>query len=98
MTLTPDADRATRVFLSYSRTDEATVIKLATALEASNDIEVLRDKEDILPAEDWRVRLQGLVIAADALVFCLSSASLRSREALWEIETAERLSKRISSR
>jgi len=72
MTETSESARVTRVLLSYSRVDEAAVIKLAADLEETGDIEVLRDKDDILPAEDWQKRLGGLVLSADALVFCLS--------------------------
>ena len=90
-----DASRKTRAFLSYSRADETLVVELAAALEAAGDIEVLRDKNDILPAEEWRTRLEALIIAADAVIFCLSPSCLGSRETLWELTTAERLSKRI---
>lgn len=85
----------TRVFLSYSRVDEAAVIALAELLEEEGEIEVFRDKEDILPAENWRDRLEALIIGADAIVYCLTPDSARSEVAAWEVETAGRLSKRI---
>src|SRR5262245_14704151 len=89
------ADQKTRVFLSYSRADEAIAVRLAMVLEASGDMEVFRDKEDILPAEEWRARLEQMLLAADAVVVCLSPSSIASREVLWEVQNAERLSKRI---
>ena len=40
-------------------------------------------------------RLEGLIVSADALVFCISPDSLHSEVVQWELEVAERLSKRI---
>jgi hypothetical protein len=89
------AERKTRFFVSYSRKDEPTVLKLVAALEAASDLEALRDKKDILPGEEWRGRLEGLVVAADVVLVCLSPDSIASPEVKNEIETANRLSKRI---
>lgn len=91
----PELTGKTKVFLSYSRVDEVTVAALAAALEEGNDVEVFLDKDDILPAEGWRDRIEALILAADAVVFCLSPDSIRSKVALWEVETAERFGKRI---
>jgi TIR domain len=85
----------TKIFLSYSRVDEVTVAALAAALEEGNTFEVFLDKDDILPAEGWRDRLEALILAADTVVFCLSPDSIRSKVVLWEIEMAERFGKRI---
>ena len=84
-----------QVFLSYSRKDEDRVLAIECALEKSGKIEVLRDKEDIYPAEDWKDRLENLIVSADAVVFCMSPDSLVSDVVAWEIEVAVRLSKRI---
>jgi hypothetical protein len=83
------------VFLSYSRRDEAVAVRIGDALESVEGVEVLRDKDDILPAEQWRARLENLLLTADAVVLCLSPDSLGSREVMWEITAAERFSKRI---
>ena len=88
-------ERKTRVFLSYSRKDEPTVVRLAASLEAGGDIEPLRDKKDILPGEEWRARLEGMVVAADVVLVCLSSDSIASAEVMKEIEIAQRLSKKM---
>ena len=66
----------TRVFLSYSRADEADAVRLCQALEGGGDVEVLRDKDDILPFEEWRNRLTGLLRSADAVALCLSQTSV----------------------
>ncbi|OUL72729.1 toll/interleukin-1 receptor domain-containing protein [Paraburkholderia hospita] len=95
----PDADAAGHythsVFLSYSRKDEAQVVALDAALAAAGNVDVLRDKEDISPAEDWRARVESLIVAADAFVFCMSPDALASEVVAWEISVAIRLSKRI---
>ena len=86
----------TKVFLSYSRKDREFVAKLAAELEAHDDIEVFKDTEDILPTEEWRKRLEGLIGEADAIVFCLSPDSATSEVCAWEVEYAESLNKRIA--
>ena len=90
------ADRATKVFVSYSRKDRAFVGKLVEALEAADDIEVFRDTDDILPTEEWRERLEQLIGQADAIVFALSPHSAASEVCSWEVEHAESLNKRIA--
>ncbi len=88
-------ERKTRVFLSYSRKDEPTILKLTASLQAGGDIEPLRDKKDILPGEEWRTRLEGMVLAADVVLVCLSPDSIASPEVTKEIEIAQRLSKKM---
>jgi hypothetical protein len=75
----------TKVFLSYSRRDEAVAVRIGDALESVEGVEVLRDKDDILPAEQWRARLENLLLTADGVILCLSPDSLGSREVMWEI-------------
>ena len=89
------AERKTRVFLSYSRKDGPTIVRLAASLEAGGDIEPLIDKKDILAGEEWRARLEGMVVAADVVLVCLSSDSIASPEVAKEIEIAQRLSKKM---
>ena len=86
--------RATRVFVSYSRADAALVEPIAAALTAAGH-EVLVDTAAILKAEEWQPRLASLIAAADAVAFFLSATSARSSVCAWEVETAERLGKRI---
>jgi hypothetical protein len=66
-----------RVFLSYSRQDHVFVEGLRQALLARN-YEPYLDAHDIAPAEDWRHRLEGLILNADAVVFVMTDASLGS--------------------
>lgn len=58
-------------------------------------VDVFRDTEDILPAEDWRDRLRGLITSADAIVYLLSPDSARSEICSWEVDYAESLNKRL---
>ena len=87
-------DRPTRVFLSYSRSDSSFAEKLRQAL-IQQGFEAYLDKHDIRPGEPWQERLGGLIARADIVVFCLSPISIRSEICDWEVNEAERLSKRI---
>lgn len=91
----PDA-AVTNVFLSYSRKDKEQVERIATALNTRENIRVFKDTEDILPTEDWKKRLEGLISEADTIVFCLSPNSAVSEVCAWEVEFAESLNKRIA--
>lgn len=84
----------TRVFLSYSRRDEAFAVLLREALEARG-VDVFRDVDDTLPGEEWWKRLQSLIGLADTIVFILSSRSVASKVCQDEVAHAERLSKRV---
>ncbi|MGH8481470.1 MAG: toll/interleukin-1 receptor domain-containing protein [Nevskiaceae bacterium] len=75
--------------------DETAVIRLAQALEADGAIDVSRDKDDILPAEDWNDRLAALILLADGFVLCLSPDAASSTEVGREIDAALREHKRI---
>lgn len=89
------APARTKLFISYSRRDEAAVVRLAEALETDAGIEVFRDKRDILPAEAWSDRLAALILKADAIVLCVSPDSMQSQVVAWEIDSALAASKRI---
>ena len=69
--------RKPHVFISYSRKDSALAEKLRLALIALN-FEAYLDKEDILPGEPWRARLESLILAADAVVYVISPDSITS--------------------
>lgn len=84
-----------KVFISYSRKDRDQVEPIIAALKAAN-IHVLRDTDDILPTEEWRARLEDLIVEADQVVFALSPHSAASEVCAWEAEFAEQLNKRIA--
>ncbi len=85
----------TKVFISYSRKDKASVSRLHDRLAAHEDITIFRDTDDILPAEEWQPRLESLIHAADCIVFALSPHSAASVVCKWEVELAEGFNKRI---
>jgi hypothetical protein len=87
--------RKIRVFISYSRKDRDAVACITQKLSALPDAELFRDTEDILPTEEWRKRLEGLIAAADAIVFCMSPDSITSEVCAWELDYASLLNKRI---
>ena len=76
----PDAQRAqppakTRVFLSYSRKDDAFTRRLAAALEARGYApdfdQSARDPANagIAPEDEWWPRLKHMIAADEAMVF-----------------------------
>ena len=77
----------TKVFISYSRVDGAFAEKLRSAL-IMRGFEAYLDKEDILPGEPWRARIDGLILAADAIVFVMSPSSIASEICSWEVGRA----------
>ena len=85
----------TRVFISYSRVDASFVNRLSSALRQDDGITVFQDTEDILPSEEWKHRLEGLIGQADIIVFVLSPNSAVSEVCGWEVEYAESLQKKI---
>lgn len=87
--------KKTKIFLSYSRKDRASVAHLYDALNAQDEIRVFRDTNDILPTEEWKPRLEKLIRESDMIVFALSPSSAVSTICAWEIELAESLNKRI---
>ncbi|MEX1366830.1 MAG: toll/interleukin-1 receptor domain-containing protein, partial [Nannocystaceae bacterium] len=78
-----------KVFFSYSRWDSDFAHSLRERLEATKRVQVLIDKKDVLPSEDWRQRLEGLIRSADKVVFLLSKNSLSSDACAWEANIAE---------
>lgn len=84
----------TRIFISYSRKDEAFAKWLRQALEA-RDVEVFRDVDDTLAGEEWWRRLQELIALADNIVFVLSPRSAISKVCHDEVAYANSLNKRI---
>lgn len=89
-----DVPANAEVFISYSRADDRQAQQLHADLRAHGFTPYL-DKHDILPGEPWQERLSGLIGAADTVVFLISPSALASKTCDWEVNEAERLSKRI---
>src|SRR5262245_54986381 len=85
----------TKLFISYSRRDHDVVAHLVRSLLMDPEFQIFRDTEDILPSEEWKKRLESLILAADTVVFCLSPDSANSEVCAWEVKLAEDFNKRI---
>ncbi len=84
-----------RVFISYSRADEAFADQLRVAL-IDRGYDAKLDRKDIAPGEAWQARLEGLIIDADAVVYVISPDSLRSEYCVWEIDRSLALKKTLT--
>jgi WD40 repeat protein len=87
-------DDAPDVFISYSRSDQQVVLRLAAALEAAN-WRVWVDVEDIPPTADWGEELGVGIQTAHTFVFAISPRSVRSQYCLRELDQALELGKRL---
>jgi len=84
----------TSVFLSYSRKDTEFAKVLRKQLSARG-INVFRDIDDTVVGEEWRQRLEQLIVKADIFAFVLSNYSADSEECRRELQLAMSLNKRI---
>ncbi|MEQ1490182.1 MAG: TIR domain-containing protein [Terricaulis sp.] len=90
-----DTRETLRVFISYARRDGAEFAEeLMRGLEVAG-FDAFLDRHDIAAAEDWEARLGALIQSADTIVFVLTPAAAASERCAWEVEQADRLSKRI---
>jgi len=87
-------DDAPDVFLSYSRKDQALVLRLAAALEAAG-WGVWVDTEDIPATAEWGEELAVGIRTAHTFVFLISPDSVRSEYCRRELEQAAELGKRL---
>lgn len=83
-----------RVFISYSRADQAAAQRIRDALNMRG-FEAFLDVHDIAPAEDWRRRLGALIRSAEKIVFLISPDSVASKICDWEVNHAEKLGKPV---
>ncbi len=91
----PKSDQSLKVFISYARKDgSAFAEELVDALDVAG-FDAFLDRNDIAAGEDWEKRLEGLLAAADTVVFVLTPGSAASAQCAWELKTAEALSKRV---
>jgi hypothetical protein len=89
------AERKTKVFISYSRSDMAFAGRLEAALKACG-FEPLIDRAEIYAFEDWWKRIEALIVQADTIAFVLSPESVASRICQKEVDFAESLNKRFA--
>lgn len=84
---------AARVYIDYSRRDIAFVNHLRQALN-SIGIETVMDLNIPLGA-NWQKQVTDWMEESEAFIFVISPDSVRSASALWELEYAFRLKKRV---
>lgn len=85
---------AVRVFISYSRKDASFVAHLTEALQAKG-YDVFVDTEDISGGEEWKQRLDQLILSTDVVAFVISPDSVASKICDWEVERTLALGKRL---
>jgi hypothetical protein len=86
---------APRIFISYSRSDEAFAESLESRLRALDRFDVRRDRRALEAGEDWWRQLQEEIAAADTFLLCISEASLKSDNVRREWEYAKSVGTRI---
>lgn len=84
----------TKVFISYSRKNMDWADWLVEQL-TDQGIEMLIDRQDIVPGEAWEPRIYSLIDQADTVIFLISSASVNSGICHQEVDYAESLNKRF---
>ncbi len=82
------------IFISYSRLNKNFVQQLVEKLKIKN-IDPWYDKDDIENSREWWPEIKKGIIGANAFVFVISSASLRSPVCNWELAQAFSSSKKI---
>ena len=90
-----DAGPKAKIFISYSRIDEAFADRLEAALKARGFTPLI-DRKDIADLEDFRKRIEALIVQCDTVVFVLSPDSIGSSECKREVEFAATLNKRFA--
>ncbi len=89
-----DAGRL-KVFISYSRRDSLDFAdQLGAALETCG-FNTLIDRHNTPGGVAWEEHLRSLIVEADTVVFVLSPESAISEVCEWEVEEANKVSKRI---
>lgn len=71
-----DLHRPLKVFLSYASQDKPSVRELSVRLESEGWIETWQDEKNLLPGQDWRVKIEEAVEEADVVIIVLSKHSV----------------------
>lgn len=81
------AEKGTKVFFSYARSDRDAVEKIGHQLQQAG-FEVWDPDKEILPGSDWSTELKVALDSATAMVIFISPAAMASRSVSYEIEYA----------
>ncbi len=68
--------RPLEVFLSYASQDKPLVRDLSRRLMEEGWIETWQDEKNLLPGQDWRIKIEEAVENADVVIICLSNHSV----------------------
>ena len=88
------ASARARIFLSYSRKNSAFVDELIISLE-SYGYEILLDRQDLFPGEQWEPRLRKFIADADTTVCVVSSDWVASDQCVRELRIALEHGRRV---
>ncbi len=72
----PEPKRPLKVFLSYASQDKPIVRELSRRLVGEGWIDTWQDEKNLLPGQDWRVKIEEAVEEADVVVIVLSQHSV----------------------
>lgn len=71
-----ESKRPLKVFLSYSSRDKKVVRELSKRLINEGWIDTWQDEKNLLPGQDWRVKIEEAVENSDIVIVCLSENSI----------------------
>lgn len=72
----PELKRPLKVFLSYASQDKSLVRELSRRLVGEGWIDTWQDEKNLLPGQDWRVKIEEAVEEADVVIIVLSQHSV----------------------
>lgn len=72
----PEPKRPLKVFLSYASQDKPLVRELSRRLTGEGWIDTWQDEKNLLPGQDWRVKIEEAVEDADVVIIVLSQHSV----------------------
>lgn len=72
----PEPKRPLKVFLSYASQDKPLVRELSRRLVGEGWIDTWQDEKNLLPGQDWRVKIEEAVEEADIVIIVLSQHSV----------------------
>lgn len=72
----PETNRPLKVFLSYASQDKLLVRELSRRLVGEGWIDTWQDEKNLLPGQDWRVKIEEAVEEADVVIIVLSQHSV----------------------
>lgn len=76
-----------KVFISYSRKDEALAQKVVDSLEEAG-LNAWYDKREIMPGDNWAEKIAQGLKESDAMVVLLTPHALESDSVRWDIDYA----------